>query len=118
MVVKETTVTFRFTDMVHMIQQPGEPCPQAVITYVRLSWTEDDGVPPEGEPSPFFDYEILGWECNLDGSVFHRQETPEPVVFPKVKEQWEFLNTLAAQIDHPGIRTAISQRLVQAIENS
>jgi hypothetical protein len=85
---------------------------------VRLSWTEDDGVPPEGEPSPFFDYEILGWECTFAGAVFYRQEAPEPIVFPKVADQWAFLDLLAVQIDHPGIRTAVAQRLVQATENS
>ena len=112
---QETTVTFRFTDLSQDIQRLDEPL-LATVTEVELLWTEDGGLPLEDEESPFFNYEIRGRVYNLDGVCIWNRALAG-LAFPVFKDQWEFLSGLAQQIDHPGIRTAIAQRLAQAIEN-
>jgi hypothetical protein len=116
MVAKETTVKFTFSDLEYNVHPLCGQRRVAQVTQVVLSWTTDD--PVLDQDSPFLNYDVLGWQCNRDGSVDKRQNYPQCVIIPDRREMWLFLSKLAEQIDHPEIQAELARRLAKEIRET
>jgi hypothetical protein len=104
-----TIVTFKFSDLSSQVVMRGGT--NQLVTEAMLSWTTDDPVPDED--SPFFNYDILGYECNYDGSICKHCRGSRCICFPTMLAKWEFLSELAEQIDHPEIRAELARRVIR-----